>query len=66
MNDQYLPAGGSNEAEIATPTKELVWSSSKLTATPRPEKNATCSNIEAKKPSKTGVRYDHCEVRKRD
>ncbi len=34
------PAGGNRLADIATPTSELVWSSSTLNATPSPEKKA--------------------------
>lgn len=35
-----LTAGGKSDAEIATPTNELVWLSNKPTATPRPLKKA--------------------------
>ena len=37
----YVPAGGSNEALIATPTKLEVESSRTLKATPNPLKKAT-------------------------
>jgi hypothetical protein len=36
-----LTAGGDDDAEIATLTKLLVWSSSKFTATPNPLRKAT-------------------------
>jgi hypothetical protein len=41
MDTPASTAGGNNDAEMATPTRDAVCSSKIDTATPRPEKNAT-------------------------